>query len=698
MTGTVISAEDREPIIGASVIVKGTTTGTVTNFDGAFALTVPDGSNTLIISYIGMRTIEVEAKSIPHITMDTDSQNISEVVVTAMGITKEKKALGYAVQDVKSELLTQANSNSLTGALQGKVSGVEITPSSGMPGASAKIVVRGSRSFTGDNTPLYVIDGMPINSTSDWSTESSVSGTDNANRAFDIDPNDIESVNILKGQAASALYGMRASNGVIIITTRSGKGAQKGKPQISYSSNVSFDKLARKPQVQTTYAQGSNGIFGPSASTTWGPKIADLPDDPTYGGNNHGYPGEYYVPQLAAGLGATMDDPDAWVTPQVYDNIGGFFQVGHTFNNSLDVQQANDKGHYSFSLGNSYQNGIIPETGSNRYNAKLSAETQLHSNWTTGFSGNFTQSKITKMPGANDGLIATVFLAPPSYDLMGIPIHAYGDPYTQTNYRGSSGFGNPLWQAQYNEFSEKNQRFFGNAHVNYKTNFGSEAHTLNVKYMLGTDTYQTNYTNMQSYGHQDGQGSINLRGYTVTSFNSLLTATYEWRINEDLIFDALLGNEFVDNYKKYYRQQGTDFSFSGFNHMNNILTYVNTEERTRNRTVGFFGSASLAYRNMLYLNVTGRNDYISTMPTGNHSFFYPSLSVGFILTELESLQNDILTFAKVRASYAEVGMAAEEYFADYYTKGTFSGGFLSGITIGYPVNGQVGIKKIHYSI
>lgn len=228
VTGTVISAEDREPIIGASVIVKGTTTGTVTNFDGAFTLTVPDGSNTLIISYIGMRTIEVEAKSILHITMDTDSQNISEVVVTAMGITKEKKALGYAVQDVKSELLTQANSNSLTGALQGKVSGVEITPSSGMPGASAKMVIRGSRSFTGDNTPLYVIDGMPINSTSDWSTESSVSGTDNANRAFDIDPNDIESVNILKGQAASALYGMRASNGVIIITTRSGKGAQKG--------------------------------------------------------------------------------------------------------------------------------------------------------------------------------------------------------------------------------------------------------------------------------------------------------------------------------------------------------------------------------------------------------------------------------------------------------------------------------------
>ena len=252
ITGTVLSAEDGEPIIGASIIVKGTTTGTVTNFDGTFSLDVPASAKTLMISYIGMRSQEVVIKPTLQVRLMADTQNLDEVVVTAMGISKEKKALGYAVQDVKGDQLTQGANTSLTGALQGKVSGIDFTPSSGMPGASSKMTIRGSRSFTGDNTPLYVVDGMPIASTSDYDTGNSTSGTDNANRSFDIDPNDIESINILKGQAASALYGMRASNGVVIITTKSGKNAKKGKPQISFSTSLSMDKMSRKPELQST--------------------------------------------------------------------------------------------------------------------------------------------------------------------------------------------------------------------------------------------------------------------------------------------------------------------------------------------------------------------------------------------------------------------------------------------------------------
>ncbi len=187
ITGTVLSAEDGEPIIGASIIVKGTTTGTVTNFDGSFSLDVPQSAKTLMISYIGMRSQEVAIKPTLQVRLMADTQNLDEVVVTAMGISKEKKALGYAVQDVKGEQLTQGANTSLTGALQGKVSGIDFTPSSGMPGASSKMTIRGSRSFTGDNTPLYVVDGMPIASTSDYDTGNSTSGTDNANRSFDID-------------------------------------------------------------------------------------------------------------------------------------------------------------------------------------------------------------------------------------------------------------------------------------------------------------------------------------------------------------------------------------------------------------------------------------------------------------------------------------------------------------------------------
>ncbi|SUV24048.1 Outer membrane receptor for ferrienterochelin and colicins [Parabacteroides distasonis] len=247
VTGKVVG-EDGEPVIGASIIVKGTTVGTVTDFDGNFTLDVPSDGKQLVISYIGMKSKEVVVSPNVNVTLMSDTQNLDEVVVTAMGISKEKKALGYAVQDVKSDELTQGANTSLSGALQGKVSGIDIASSSGMPGASSKIMIRGARSFTGDNSPLYVIDGMPIASTADVNTDTmnngSVSGADYANRAVDLDPNDIESINILKGQAASALYGMRASNGVIVITTKSGKGARKGKPQISFNTNLAFDKVS----------------------------------------------------------------------------------------------------------------------------------------------------------------------------------------------------------------------------------------------------------------------------------------------------------------------------------------------------------------------------------------------------------------------------------------------------------------------
>ena len=243
-----------------------------------------------------MQTQEVVIKPNLRVVLKADAQKLDEVVVTAMGISREKKALGYAVQDVKSDALTRAANTDLAGALQGKVSGIDITPSSGMPGASSKITIRGSRSFTGDNTPLYVIDGMPIASTADVSTSltDGAYGTDYANRAVDIDPNDIESINILKGQAASALYGMRASNGVIVITTKSGKGADKGKPTITFSTNLSFDKISTLPELQQEYAQGSGGTFDPSSPFAWGPKFSELANDPTYGGNtDNSYTSQY---------------------------------------------------------------------------------------------------------------------------------------------------------------------------------------------------------------------------------------------------------------------------------------------------------------------------------------------------------------------------------------------------------------------
>jgi TonB-linked SusC/RagA family outer membrane protein len=689
VTGHVISADDGEPVIGASVTVKGTTVGAVTDFDGNFTLKVPENARVITVSYLGMLPQEAPIRPEMLVRLRPDTKSLGEIVVTALGISKEKKALGYAVQDVKADELTRAANTSLSGAIQGKVSGIEIASSSGMPGASAKITIRGSRSFTGDNTPLYVVDGMPIASSSDVSTENSVTGTDFANRAVDLDPNDIESINILKGQAASALYGMRASNGVVVITTKSGKAAGKGKPEVSIASNLSFDVISTLPAFQAEYAQGNNGAYSPTASTSWGPKIAELPNDPVYGGNTANaytaagrHEGKYYVPQrAAAGL-------DPWAAPQAYRNARDFFRTGSTWSNAVNIMQGFDKGNYSFTLGNMTSEGIVPSTGMDRYNAKLAAEARLHPNWTTGFSGNFVASAISKQSSANNGVTATVFPAPPSYDLAGIPSHIAGDPYTQNTYRGTGGFDAAYWAVENNRFTERSQRFFGNAYVNYTTRFHSERHTLNLKYQLGNDAYTTNYSDVWGYGHANGLGEISEYNYTINELNSLFTATWNWAVSEELALDALYGNELVENKRQYHKAQGFNFNFPGWNHLENASLFTGYAKYRRNRTAGNFGSLSLVYRNMLYLNVTGRHDIVSSMPRNNRSFFYPSVSAGWIFTELEALKSRVLTYGKLRLSYAEVGQAGD-YYATYYRTPAYGGGFSSGTPVLYPIDGIV---------
>ena len=695
VAGSVISADDGLPVIGASIVVKGTMVGTVTDYDGNFTLEVPSNGKVLIVSYVGMLTQEVPVSPNVRVVLKSDTQNLDEVVVTAMGISKEKKALGYAVQDVKGEKLTQAANSNLAGALQGKVSGLDIKPSSGMPGASSQITIRGARSFSGDNTPLYVIDGMPVTSTPDVDTDlqnnGSVSGADFANRAVDIDPNDIGSINILKGQAASALYGIRASNGVIVITTKSGKGLAKGKPQISFSSNLSFDVIGRLPEFQKTYAQGASGKYSPTNSLSWGPKITDLPNDPTYGGNTSNaytkeygnHEGMYYQPQrAAAGL-------DPWTTPQAYDNAKDFFDTGVTWSNSINVAQALDKSSYSVSLGNTHQDGIIPSTGMDRYNVKVSAETKLHDNWTTGFIGNYITTAIDKAVTSGNGLLRTVYSAPPSYDLAGIPSHIAGDPYTQNSFRGA--FDQAYWAMDNNKFTENTNRFFGNAYANYKTKFGTTDHTLNVRYMFGVDSYTTDYVDSYGYGSNTGggKGQIENYGWTNATYNSLLTINYDWNINEDWGLNVVAGNEVIQSNRGKYYEYGTGYNFPGWNHIDNATTQSTSSEHWKKRTVGFFGNVSASYKNMLYLTVTGRQDYVSSMPRGNRAFFYPSVSAGFILTELDALKNDVVNHAKIRASYAEVGQAGD-FRENFYSVPTYGGGFYSLTPILYPINGSNG--------
>ena len=698
VTGTVVSGEDGEPIVGASVKVSGTKTGTITDVDGKFALNVPEGTK-LVVTYLGMlpKTVNASVSGAMKIKLDPDNKVLDEVVVTAMGITREKKALGYASQVLDAKDLNTSGTSSLASAMQGKLTGVDIRTSSGAPGASAQIVIRGARSFDGNNTPLYVVDGMPISSTPDFSTKESVTGADNASRTIDLNPDDIESINVLKGQAASALYGIRASNGVILITTKRGsKGSTK--PVITFSTDLSAQTLSRKFEHQDVYAQGTTlSKYNPNTSMSWGPKIADLANDATYGGNTNNkytngdltsHAGMYYNPKYAAaGL-------SGWATPQTHDNVGDFFKTGFTQNSTFNISQRKNDVSYSFSVSDTYQKGVIPSTGMTRTGARGAVDWKVNDQWKTGFSANYSSVKIKSAPGANSGIVNVVYSAPAEYDLKGTPYHKPGDPTSQILFRATN-FNNPYWWADNDEYSQHTNRVFGNAYAEFspKLNWGKN-YKIVFREQAGIDMYTSNNSEIAEVGSaKNTKGEVENIGTQNNIFNNLLTANFtaKWGANEEWDFGFVLGNEFNHQYRRKWDYDGTGLAFYGQPTIGNTSSMdAHSDYHIQERTVGVFGQMSLSWMDMLFLTVTGRNDVVSTMPRGNRSFFYPSVSLGWIFTELPALkENHVLSYGKLRLSYAQVGQAGQ-FYNNYMYVPSYTGGMYVYTPISYPLSGAKG--------
>ena len=698
VTGTVVSGEDGEPIVGASVKVSGTKTGTITDVDGKFALNVPEGTK-LVVTYLGMlpKTVNASVSGAMKIKLDPDNRVLDEVVVTAMGITREKKALGYASQVLDAKDLNTSGTSSLASAMQGKLTGVDIRTSSGAPGASAQIVIRGARSFDGNNTPLYVVDGMPISSTPDFDTKESVTGADNASRTIDLNPDDIESINVLKGQAASALYGIRASNGVILITTKRGsKGSTK--PVITFSTDLSAQTLSRKFEHQDVYAQGTTlSKYNPNTSMSWGPKIADLANDATYGGNTNNkytngdltsHAGMYYNPKYAAaGL-------SGWATPQTHDNVGDFFKTGFTQNSTFNISQRKNDVSYSFSVSDTYQKGVIPSTGMTRTGARGAVDWKVNDQWKTGFSANYSSVKIKSAPGANSGIVNVVYSAPAEYDLKGTPYHKPGDPTSQILFRATN-FNNPYWWADNDEYSQHTNRVFGNAYAEFspKLNWGKN-YKIVFREQAGIDMYTSNNSEIAEVGSaKNTKGEVENIGTQNNIFNNLLTANFtaKWGANEEWDFGFVLGNEFNHQYRRKWDYDGTGLAFYGQPTIGNTSSMdAHSDYHIQERTVGVFGQMSLSWMDMLFLTVTGRNDVVSTMPRGNRSFFYPSVSLGWIFTELPALkENHVLSYGKLRLSYAQVGQAGQ-FYNNYMYVPSYTGGMYVYTPISYPLGGAKG--------
>ena len=689
ISGTVVSAQDGEPIIGAAVKVKGAKQGVVTNLEGQFSINAQAGS-TLVFSYVGMKTKEVAAKNGMKVQLQSDDQQLEEVVVTAMGITRSKKSLGYASQDLKDGELSTKGTSSLANAIQGKLTGVDIRQSSGAPGASSQIVIRGARSFDGNNQPLYVIDGMPVTTTADFDTGASVTGSNISDRTIDINPDDIESINVLKGQAASALYGIRASNGVIVITTKRGKAGQS-KPQIVLNTNISAQSMSRKFEHQTVYAQGNSvDAYNPTSSMTWGPKIEDLANDATYGGNvanaytKNGadlHKGQYYNPKrVQAGL-------DGWTTPEIYDNLYDYLQTGCTENTTLSISQAVNNVNYSFSISNSHQDGIIPSTGMNRWGGRGLVDWTINKEWKTGFSANYSSNRITSAPGANSGIMNVLYSCPAEYNLKGIPYCSPTDPTKQILFRSTS-FNNPYWWSANDEFGQHTNRFFGNAYAEFSPNIGLEGFTLKFREQAGIDIWTSDYSIIAEIGSAyNTKGEVENYGSQHNVFNNTFTVNLDGRFGTDDKWglNVLLGNEINEENTRVWDYDGVNLNFYGFPVISNATSYTASEYTRKERNVGFFGSVAVDWDSQVFLTVTGRNDYVSTMPHGSRSFFYPSVSLGWEFTKLAAFENqDILSYGKLRASYAQVGQAGTYYESFYYAP-SYGGGFYSYTPVSYPL-------------
>ncbi|MEO7445410.1 MAG: SusC/RagA family TonB-linked outer membrane protein, partial [Ferruginibacter sp.] len=634
-----VTDEKGQPVSGVSVYSASAKAGTQTGSDGTFSLNLPASAKSLTFSSVNFVTLtqNFTGNSV-NVRLVSSDTKLTEVVVTALGIKRDKRSLGYATQTIKSDEIADRGELNVINALQGKVAGVSITGASGAAGASTNINIRGITSFNGNNQPLFVIDGIPISNDVDR-TSNTLFDNQPANRALDIDPNNIESINILKGPAASVLYGSRASAGAIIITTKKG-GTKGGKAEIILSSSYAFQNVYGTPAVQNEYGQGLGGIYNPVSTSSWGPRF-----DAT--------------PTVANGLivGGVTQKYQAYPT-----NIQDFFEQGNIWDNSLSINGGDAKQNFNFSIGNSKNVGILPSNGLNRTNVKFGANTVIKDKLSLGGSITFTNSLQRGIVGGNGGSALGV-LAGLS---RSIDLTSYKTNGTYKNPNGSNNFlvpnvENPYFGAFENTTKSNVYRYLGNFNLGYElTNW------LNIGYRLGLDAYTDRRKQVYavtSIRNPAGQVIENTLFRSEVNGDLIVTAKKNNLFTNNLNLTALVGQNF--NQRKFQNVfiQGDGFAFPGFYNVSNatVLTNGTSEGNTTQRLLGYYGQASFAYNNYLFLEFTGRADQSSTLPKENNTYFYPSVSAGYVFTDAWKIKSKVFNYGKLRGSIAKVGRDAPPY-------------------------------------
>ncbi|MEO5790148.1 MAG: SusC/RagA family TonB-linked outer membrane protein [Gelidibacter sp.] len=659
------------PLPGVNIIVKGTSTGTQSDFDGKYSIEAKIG-DILSFTYVGLKPqeITVGSSNLINVTMKEDAAMLDEVIITALGVSREKKSLGYSVQDLGGEEINKTKPTNALSSLSGKVAGVSVSTPTGGLGGSTRILLRGASSVTGENRPLIVVDGIPLDNSNYNSTDAQNGrgGRDYGDASFDINPSDVENVSVLKGGAAAALYGSRGSNGVILITTKSGK---KGKSEVTVNSGMTFDHVSILPKVQKLYGGGAGNpdtfeqsVFDTAIINGVEYNIVDYGTDeswgPIYDPNklvlhwdnlDPSYPEDYLKPR-------------PWIYPK--NDKNDFFNTGVTLNTGVAFTQGSENSNLRFSLNNSQQEGIVPNTKLDRTSVNMNGMSQLTDKLKVNGTVNLTITDGFNRPATGytgEGVIQQLYqFGQTQLDYERLKKYLRPDG-TQRSWnivgvdnREPLYSDNPYWTLNENISTDKRTRWYGNFGTQY--NFTDNLYAVANLYI---DTYSLRITNRRAIGSVD-------QSFYSNADRTFQEINYEGRLhfddnflNNKLTFNAFVGLNRRDNqtHRVSAETQG-GLATPGIYSLNNSSDPLLVTQFDSNKRINsVFGSASFGYDGLLYISGTFRNDWSSTLPAGNNSYFYPSINGSFVFSQL--IDASWLSFGKLRGGYARVGSDTDPY-------------------------------------
>ena len=646
ISGTVTSGEDGSPIPGVNVIIKGTSTGTATDFDGKYTLSVPNAETILTFSYIGFVTEEVQAgnRTVVDVTLAPDITQLGEVVVTSLGIEKEKREITYAAQNVSTKEISQARETNVVNSLTGRVAGLDVTKSSAGVGSASRVLLRGNRSIAGNNQPLYIVDGVPVNNSSRGSNTNENGGVQHGDGVSNINPDDIATVTVLKGPNATALYGSRAANGAIIITTKQGT-AQKG-IGVEFNSNSSIQKAMILTEFQNVYGQGSKGVYSKDGELGWGPKMTGQMVDHWSPNPNFEGPSQYAF------------NPN--------ENFKDFFSTGYNLSNSVTLTGGSDKIRGLFSYTNTNEQGIVETNKLKRNNFNMRVNGNLSDKLSF-------DSKLTYINQQVDGRLSTgddfanpmraLYRQPSNISLDQAKTFEYFDNagLRQQHYwnPNTNGGENVYWLLNRTTREEARDRVIGLASLRY-------AFTDHLSLMIRTSFDKINdnevsklYTNTYTIA-DDGNMSIYNGNSLETNNDFLLNYNNMWG-GDKWSLDASIGGNLLYQKSEYLTTRTDRLLKPNLFVITNTSSIRASQGGSESALNSLYGMATFGFKGFLYLDVTGRSDWSSTLPEESWNYFYPSIGLTWVITDMLQSTSSTFSFAKLRANYAEVGGTTGAY-------------------------------------